>query len=76
MLYLQTLNFKTQIMVKIKTADLLKNYFNSVLERATHHAKEVEEITLTLMGAVIWKAIEGIEVRAFKDSTGNIFGNL
>ena len=56
----------------MQSAELLKSYFNGVLGRADHHAKNVEQIALTLMGAVIWKSTGDIEVREVKDSTGNI----
>ena len=59
--------------VKVETADLLKDYFNGVLERADHHAKGVQEISLALMGAVIWKSEGDIEVKSVKDGgMGNI----
>jgi hypothetical protein len=59
--------------VKVETSELLKDYFNGVLERADHHAKGVQEIALALMGAVIWKSEGDIEVKAVKDGgMGNI----
>ena len=52
---------------------ILREYFNGVLGRADHHAQEVEEVALTLMGAVIWKAKENsIEVRSVGEKTGNM----
>ena len=59
--------------VKMQSADLLKDYFNGVLGRADHHAKGVQEISLALMGAVIWKSEGDIEVKSVKDGgMGNI----
>jgi hypothetical protein len=59
--------------VKMESADLLKEYFNGVLSRADHHAQGVQEISLALMGAVIWKAEGDIEVKSVKDGgMGNI----
>jgi hypothetical protein len=59
--------------VKMQSADLLKEYFNGVLSRADHHAKGVQEISLALMGAVIWRSEGDIEVKSVKDGgMGNI----
>lgn len=59
--------------VKMTTADLLKDYFNGVLERADHHAKAVQEVCLTLMGVVIWKSEGDIEVKEVREGgMGNI----
>ena len=59
--------------VKVETADLLKEYFTGVLERADHHAQGVQEICLALMGAVIWKGrANSIEVRSVGERTGNM----
>ena len=33
----------------------LQNYLNGLVTRADHHAKEVNEIALALVGAVIWR---------------------
>ena len=59
--------------IKMTSADLLKNYFNGVLGRADHHAKEVERVALSIMGAVIWKSDRDIEVKETPEGgTGNI----
>ena len=59
--------------VKMTSSDLMKEYFNGVLSRADHHAKGVQEISLALMGAVIWKSEGDIEVKSVKDGgMGNI----
>jgi len=59
--------------VKMQSADLLKEYFNGVLSRADHHAQGVQEISLALLGAVIWKADGDIEVKSVKnEGMGNI----
>ena len=59
--------------VKVETADLLKEYFTGVLERADDHAQGVQEICLALMGAVIWKSDGDIEVKSVKEGgMGNI----
>jgi Integron cassette protein VCH_CASS1 chain len=59
--------------IKIDSIGILKKYFDGVLGRADHHAQEVEEVALTLMGAVIWKSKEDtIEVRSVGEKTGNM----
>lgn len=59
--------------ITIKPNEPLKHYFNRVLKRADHHAKEVEEVALSIMGAVIWKAEGDIEVKETKENeSGNI----
>ena len=59
--------------IKMDSIGILREYFNGVLGRADHHAQEVEEVALTLMGAVIWKAKENsIEVRSVGEKTGNM----
>ena len=34
----------------------LRDYFNGVMERAEHHAVNVNEIAFVLLAAVVWKA--------------------
>ena len=56
----------------ITTLTLLNEYINGVMNRADHHGQNVNEIVLTLAGAVIWKVTQDIEVRTYGDSTANI----
>lgn len=59
--------------VKMTSAELLKDYFSGVLNRADHHAQGVQEICLALMGGVIWKSEGDIEAKSVKDEgMGNI----
>lgn len=58
--------------VAIETTEILKDYFDGVLARADHHAKEVEEVALPLMGAVIWRSCGEIQVREVKEGYGNV----
>jgi hypothetical protein len=58
--------------VSIESTELLKTYFEGVLHRADHHAKEVEEVALSLLGAVIWKSNDEIQVREVKEGYGNV----
>jgi hypothetical protein len=40
--------------------------------RADHHGINVNEIVLTLAGAVIWRASQDVVVRTYNDETANI----
>jgi len=39
----------------ITDIDILQKYISGVMERAEHHAGNVNEIALALVGAIIWK---------------------
>ncbi|KAA9327242.1 hypothetical protein F0P96_18590 [Hymenobacter busanensis] len=41
----------------------LRNYLIGVMERADHHAGNVHEIALALMGAMIWRKDEDQDIR-------------
>ncbi|WKK80308.2 hypothetical protein [Marivirga arenosa] len=56
----------------ITTLTLLNEYINGVMHRADDHGHNVNEIVLTLAGAVIWRATQDIEVRTYKEETANI----
>lgn len=54
----------------IESIDQMKNYLIKLMERADHHAKEVEAVCLSLVGAIIWKANK-VEVRTYKGDMAN-----
>lgn len=56
----------------ITTLTLLNEYINGVMSRADHHGQNVNEVVLTLAGAVIWRATQDVEVRTYNDTTANI----
>ena len=56
----------------ITTLTLLNEYINGVMNRADHHGQNVNEVVLTLAGAVIWRATQDVEVRTYNDMTANI----
>lgn len=56
----------------IDTLTHLNQYINQVMKRADHHGGKVNEIVLTLAGAVIWKATEDISVRTENDEMKNV----
>lgn len=58
--------------LSISTLDLLNRYINGVMGRADHHGQNVNEVVLSLAGAVIWKATQDVEVRTYNDETANI----
>lgn len=58
---------------KITDLDILKEYIRGVMGRADHHAKNINEITLALVGAIIWKKDqEPIEVMVHKGEMKNV----
>ncbi|MBW8323661.1 MAG: hypothetical protein K0M50_02745 [Prolixibacteraceae bacterium] len=56
----------------IETLTVLNQYINGVMSRADHHALNVNEVVLTLAGAVIWRATQDVEVRTYNEETANI----
>ena len=58
--------------ITLDSVKILKTYLNGVLGRADHHAKNVEGVSLALIGAILWKADGEIEVRSYAGTPGNI----
>jgi hypothetical protein len=58
--------------ITINSLAILQEYLLGVLERADHHAGNVEGVALTLAGAIIWKSTRDIEVREYKGETANM----
>jgi hypothetical protein len=56
----------------IDTLNLLNSYILGVMDRADHHGENVNEIVLTLAGAVVWKATQDVEVRMHQGSMANV----
>ncbi len=58
---------------EITDIDLLQKYLEGVMERSEHHANEVNEIVLALIGAVIWKKnSKHIKVREHAGELANV----
>ena len=58
---------------QITDLDILKEYIGGVMGRADHHAKNINEITLALVGAIVWKKDEEpVEVMAHKGEMKNV----
>ena len=58
--------------ISIDSIETLQEYLIGVLDRADHHADNVEGVALTLLGAVVWKSDQEIEVREYSGSPANI----
>jgi hypothetical protein len=53
--------------------DILRDYLRGVMDRAGHHALNVNEIILTIAGAVIWrKDDDPLEVMTREDEMKNV----
>ncbi len=50
----------------------LQEYFNGIMDRANHHANNVDEVILTLAGGVIWKSTDDFKVRTYNGEMANI----
>jgi hypothetical protein len=59
--------------LKVTDIQTLKDYINGVMERADHHAGGVNEISLALAGAIVWrKDDDPIKVMARDGETKNV----
>ena len=58
--------------ITINKIDALKEYFKGVMNRADHHADDVNEIVLALIGGVIWRAEGNFEVKQYGGAPANI----
>lgn len=58
--------------IQINQIEILKEYFNGVMNRADHHADDVNEIVLALIDGVIWRAEGNFEVMQYGGAPANI----
>ena len=58
--------------VAIDTLGAIKEYLEGVAERADDHAKDVQDIALTLAGAVLLRATGGIRARDYDGTIANM----
>lgn len=58
--------------ISIDSLHTLQRYLLGVLDRADHHAGNVEGVTLALLGAIVWKSDQEIEVREYNGSPANM----
>ena len=56
----------------ISTITLLQKYLDGVIRRADHHADNVNKIVFALIGGVIWRTTDDIEVRSYNNAPANI----
>jgi hypothetical protein len=56
----------------IKAFNELHDYLNKVIDRSHHHANNVDEVVLPLIGAVLWRADTEILVREQDGETKNV----
>ena len=40
---------------KVTDIDVLRNYLRGVMDRADHHAKNINEVSLSVAGGVVWR---------------------
>lgn len=57
--------------ISISDVEMLQEYLNGVVNRADHHARNVNLIVLTLLGAVIARNTGEIRVREYRGRTAN-----
>jgi len=50
----------------------IQDYFNGVMNRANHHAENVNAIIIALMGCVIWKSEGKFWVREYDGAPANM----
>lgn len=58
--------------ISINSIETLQQYLSGVLDRAEHHAGDVEGVSLALLGAIIWKSDGEIKVREYNGSPANM----
>jgi len=58
---------------KILEVDELSKYIKGVLERADHHGENVNEIALTIAGAILWQRdLNTLQVYSREGALGNV----
>ena len=57
----------------LRDIDVLQEYLRGVMEKADHHAQNVDQIALALIGAVVWrKDAADIEVMEHNGKLANV----
>jgi len=52
--------------------DILRDYLAGVLDRANHHAQNVNEIALAIAGGIIWRTTNDIRVLSREGEMKNV----
>lgn len=60
--------------IQLDSVEQFQSYLSGVVDRARHHAPEIQEVILTLAGAVLLSKDAGtaVEARSWQGSTANI----
>lgn len=56
----------------ITGVDILQEYISGVMARAEHHANNVDDICLAIMGAIVWRKDGDIRVMAREGDMKNV----
>jgi hypothetical protein len=56
----------------IQNIDILKNYISGVVDRADHHANNVNEIALAIAGGIVWRTTDDIKVMSRQGEMKNV----
>jgi hypothetical protein len=56
----------------IHNIDILREYLSGVLDRANHHAQNVNEIALAIAGGIIWRTTNNIRVLSREGEMKNV----
>ncbi|SFC84163.1 hypothetical protein SAMN05421780_110168 [Flexibacter flexilis DSM 6793] len=56
----------------VQNIEVLREYLKGVLDRADHHAHNVNEIVLAIAGGIIWKATADIKVLSRQGEMKNV----
>lgn len=56
----------------IHNIEILREYLTGVLDRASHHAQNVNEIALAIAGGIIWRTTDNIKVMSRDGEMKNV----
>lgn len=56
----------------IQNIEILRAYLSGVLDRANHHAQNVNEIALAIAGGIIWRTTDNIRVMSRECEMKNV----
>lgn len=56
----------------IHNIEILREYLSGVLNRADHHAQNVNEIALAIAGGIIWRTTDNIRVMSREGEMKNV----
>jgi len=56
----------------VSSVDILQQYIQGVMERAEHHANNVDEVCLAIAGAVVWRKDGELEVMSRDGDMKNV----